>query len=65
MGRRIDADIEQLLGHAHDGVPQTLGAKCATLEALAKRLIEKDVVDRAALAQLIADTESTLFEQRA
>ena len=29
-----------------------------TLDALAKRLIERDVIDRAALAQLIAETES-------
>jgi len=29
----------------------------AILEALAKRLIEEEIVDRAALAQLIAETE--------
>ena len=56
--RRIDAEIEQLLGRAHERVQQTLGARRATLEALAKRLIEKEVVDRAALTKLIADTES-------
>ena len=36
---------------------ETLDAKRGTLEALAKRLIEKEVVDRAALTQLIADTD--------
>jgi hypothetical protein len=39
-------------------VRETLGAKRAMLEALAKRLIEKEVVDRAALVQLIAETEA-------
>jgi cell division protease FtsH len=56
--RRIDAEIEQLLKTAHGRVRETLGAKRVTLEALAKRLIEKEVVDRAALVQLIADADS-------
>jgi hypothetical protein len=56
--RRIDAEIEQLLSRAHERVQQTLGVKRATLEALAKCLIEREVVDRAALTELIADTES-------
>jgi cell division protease FtsH len=56
--RRIDAEIEQLLATAHGRVRETLGKKRAILDAPAKRLIEKKVVDRAALAQLIADVES-------
>ena len=56
--RKIDAEIEQLLGTAHGRVRETLGKKRVILDALAKRLIEKEVVDRAALTQLIADAES-------
>jgi cell division protease FtsH len=56
--RKIDAEIEHLLETAHGRVCETLGKKRAILDALAKRLIEKEVVDRAALAQLIADSES-------
>jgi cell division protease FtsH len=55
--RRIDAEIEQLLETAHGRVRETLGKKRAILETLAKRLIEKEVVDRAALVQLIAEAE--------
>ena len=54
----IDAEIQQLLSAAHERVRATLGAKRATLEALAKRLIQQEVVDRAALVQLIAETEA-------
>jgi cell division protease FtsH len=52
----IDAEIQKLLEAAHSRVRETLGAKLVTLEALAKRLIEKEVVDRDALTKLIADT---------
>jgi cell division protease FtsH len=52
----IDTEIQRLLEAAHSRVRQTLGAKRVTLEALAKRLIEKEVVDRDALTKLIADT---------
>jgi cell division protease FtsH len=52
----IDAEIQKLLEAAHGRVRETLGAKLVTLEALAKRLIEKEVVDRDALTKLIADT---------
>jgi cell division protease FtsH len=55
--RRIDAEIERLLNAAHARVRETLAAKRATLETLGKRLMEKEVVDRAALVQLIKDTE--------
>ena len=56
--RKIDAEIGQLLETAHGRVRETLGTKRLILDALAVRLIEKEVVDRAALVQLIADAES-------
>ena len=55
--RRIDAEIQELLRRAHERVRRTLSAKRETLDSLAKRLIDKEVVDRAALLQLIADTD--------
>jgi cell division protease FtsH len=56
--RKIDAEIARFLKSAHRRVHDTLAAKRATLESLAKHLIEKEVVDRAALTRLIADAES-------
>jgi len=56
--RTIDAEIRQLLEAAHGRVRETLGKKRVILDALAKRLIEKEVVDRAALAELLASAES-------
>ena len=56
--RRIDAEIEQLLKTAHGRVRETLGQKRSILDALAKRLIEREVVDRAALTDLIRETEA-------
>jgi cell division protease FtsH len=50
----IDAEIQKLLEAAHGRVRATLTAKRATFEALAKRLIEAEVVDREALLALIA-----------
>jgi cell division protease FtsH len=55
--RKIDAEISQLLETSHGRVRDTLGKKRVLLDALAKQLIEKEVVDRAALTQLIADAE--------
>ncbi len=54
----IDAEIQQMLNAAHERVRATLGARRATLEAVAKRLIQQEVVDRAALLQLIAETQA-------
>jgi cell division protease FtsH len=54
----IDAEIQKMLGASHARVRETLTAKRRTLEALAKRLIEKEVVDRDALVALIADTRA-------
>ena len=53
----IDGEIRTLLEAAHGRVRETLTTKRATLEALAKRLIEKEVVDREALVRSIADVD--------
>ena len=52
----IDGEIRTLLEAAHGRVRETLTPR-ATLEVLAKRLIEKEVVDREALVRLIADVD--------
>jgi cell division protease FtsH len=54
--RRIDAEIEQLLETAHRRVRETLTAKREMLTALAKLLIEKEVVSRADLDALLASS---------
>jgi cell division protease FtsH len=56
----IDSEIQQMLNAAHERVRTTLGARRTTLEALAKRLIQQEVVDRTALVQLIAETEAAM-----
>jgi cell division protease FtsH len=52
----IDAEIQKFLDAAHGRVRETLTGKRAALEALAKRLIEAEVVDRDALHRLIGET---------
>jgi cell division protease FtsH len=52
--RRIDAEIEQLLNAAHGRVRETLTAKREVLTAVAKLLIEKEVVSRDDLTALMA-----------
>lgn len=49
----IDQEVQKLLNDAHHRVKQTLTAKRATLESLAKLLLEKEVIDRATLDQLL------------
>jgi cell division protease FtsH len=56
-GRLIDEELRKMLEAAHARVQQTLGAKRGVLEALAKLLMEKEVVDRAALVQLLEAPE--------
>jgi cell division protease FtsH len=56
--RLIDAELRALLDAAHARVRQTLIAKRSVLDALAKLLIEKEVVTRAALAELLSATPS-------
>jgi cell division protease FtsH len=50
----IDAEVRKILAEARERVRQTLAAKRAALDALAKRLLEQEVVDRAALVELLA-----------
>jgi cell division protease FtsH len=52
--RTIDAEVRKLLGAAHHRVRGTLTGQRSALEALAKVLIEKEVVDRDALTALLA-----------
>jgi cell division protease FtsH len=56
--RIIDVEVRRLLEAAHLRVQTTLTGKRSTLEALAKVLIEKEVVDRDALTALLAAQEA-------
>jgi cell division protease FtsH len=56
--RIIDVEVRRLLEAAHLRVQTTLTGKRSTLEALAKVLIEKEVVDREALTALLAAQEA-------
>lgn len=49
----IDEEIKKLLEEAHHRVKETLTGKRPALEALAKLLLEKEVVDRPALDRLL------------
>jgi cell division protease FtsH len=57
--RLVDEETRRMLNEAHARARDTLSAKRATLEALAALLIEKEVVDRGALAQLLAATSES------
>jgi len=52
--RVIDAEIQKLLEASHARVRETLTAKRAVLESLARLLITHEVVDRQALDRLLA-----------
>jgi cell division protease FtsH len=52
--RMIDVEVRGLLETAHGRVRKTLTEKRSALEALAKALIEKEVLDREALTSLLA-----------
>jgi cell division protease FtsH len=52
--RTIDAEIAALLGAARQRVLDTLAAKRGLLDALARALLDKETVDRAALDALLA-----------
>jgi cell division protease FtsH len=52
--RVIDGEIQQLLAASRARVRETLMAKRGPLEALAKLLVEREVVDREALTRLLA-----------
>ena len=51
--RAIDEEIAKLLADARARVKETLTAKRAFLETLAKLLLEKEVVDRAMLDHVL------------
>jgi cell division protease FtsH len=53
----IDEEIRKLLADAHTRVKETLMAKRVTLEALAKLLLDKEVVDRAMLERVLKEHE--------
>jgi cell division protease FtsH len=52
--RMIDVEVRRLLETAHDRVRTTLTEKRGALEALAKLLMEKEVLDREALTAILA-----------
>ena len=54
--RTIDREVRKLLADAHIRVRETLSEQLAVLEALAKSLIEKEVVDREALMALLTSS---------
>jgi cell division protease FtsH len=56
--RRIDDEIGKLLEAAHGRVRETLAAKREVLTALAKLLIEKEVVGRDDLVALLKSMEA-------
>ena len=56
--RRIDGEIQTLFAAAHGRVRQTLTARREALTALAKLLIEKEVVGRDDLVALLKSTEA-------
>ena len=52
-GRLIDDELRKILEASHARVKQTLGEKRGVLDAIAKLLIEKEVVTREAFVQLL------------
>ena len=58
--RAVDMEVRTLLDAARLRVRSTLEQHQPALRALAKRLIEKEVVDRATLATLLDETETGL-----
>jgi hypothetical protein len=56
--RTIDHEIGRVLAQAHARVKQTLTEHRGHLEALAALLLEREVVDRAALQALLAGSEA-------
>jgi cell division protease FtsH len=50
--RLIDSEIRKLLSESHERVRETILGRRATLDALAKLLCEREVVDRAALESI-------------
>jgi cell division protease FtsH len=62
----IDEEIRNILAAAQERVRQTLGSKRALLDALAKKLLAQEVVDRATLVELLGTRdEATAALKRA
>jgi cell division protease FtsH len=55
--QRIDAEVKRLLEDAHDRARQVLAERRQLLEVVARRLLEKEVIEGDELRQLIAQTE--------
>ena len=53
--QQIDEEIARLIADAHERVKRTLGANRATLDSLARLLLEHEVVERPMLDRLLRD----------
>jgi cell division protease FtsH len=60
--RMIDVEVRSLLEAAHDRVRKTLAEERSVLEALAKQLIEREVLDREALTSILAAERARAIE---
>ena len=60
----IDEEVMKLLADAHARVAQTLTARRPELEALAKLLLEKETIDRAALERVLAGHAAPATDRR-
>ena len=56
--RSVDVEVRTLLEDAHERARATLAQHEEALRALARRLIEKEVVDRAELGTVLKDSEA-------
>jgi cell division protease FtsH len=54
--RQIDEEVKRIIDESMSTVRQILGARRASLEALAKRLIERETIDGAELKQVVEET---------
>jgi cell division protease FtsH len=57
--RQIDAEIRAIVDQAHERVRQLLNEKKSTLERLARRLLEQEVLEGAQLQELLAQQPGT------
>jgi cell division protease FtsH len=57
--REIDEEVKRIIDESMDTVRQILATRKASLEALAKRLIEREVIDGVELKQIIEETSSS------
>ncbi|MCC7087131.1 MAG: ATP-dependent zinc metalloprotease FtsH [Pirellulales bacterium] len=57
--REIDEEVKRIIDESMDKVRQILAARKESLEALSKRLIEREVIDGDELKEIIDDTSSS------